>query len=148
MDFAHDKLAELAEMVEETCSKYSLIAEYGQRPLAAERFAEVTEEVSEAGLDVEIVKTNNEQFPEWLGPVFTGAYIAFAANSVFMGQLQVGVFLATTRVFKELAEAFASLYEIMIDISSAFGPLKKITYFLNLPTDGKTWKKVNRERRE
>jgi len=143
-----DKLALLATVTEETCAKYILIAEYGQRPHAAERFETIGEEVSEAGLDLEIVKTNNEQFPEWLGPVFTGAYIAFAANSVYKGDLKVGVFLATTRVFKELAEAFGHLYNIMVKIAAVFGPLKKITRFLNLETDGQTWKTVNRRRRE
>jgi len=143
-----EKLADLATVTEETCAKYILIAEYGQRPQAAERFAAIGEEVSEAGLNLEIIKINNEQFPEWLGPVFTGAYIAFAANSVYQGDLKVGVFLATTRVFKELAEAFGHLYNIMIKISAVFGPLKKITHFLNLETDGQTWKTVNRRRRE
>jgi len=148
MQTAMEKKSLLAEVTQETCEKYTLIAEYGQRPVAAERFAAIGEELSEAGLDLEIVTTNNKQFPEWLGPCFTGAYVAFAANSVYQGDLRVGVFLATTRVFKELAEAFGHMYEVIISISSAFGPLRTITYFLNLETDGKNWKGVNRKRRE
>merc|ERR1719183_2866445 len=120
MKTAMEKKVLLADVTAETCQSYTLIAEYGARPLAAERFAAVGEELSEANLDLEITEGNNKQFPEWLSPVFTGAYVAFAANSVYQGDLKVGVFLATTRVFKELAEAFGHMYDVIIKISAVF----------------------------
>jgi len=144
------KTAEVIGLVNEATTKYGLIADYQQRPQFCELFEERSKELSEGRLPMERMIVNNNYAPKWLGPVFTGVYIAMNAQKVLANEsdLPLGVFLATVRVFAELAENFEGAYEELIEISSAVGPLRKLSLFLNMETDLKKWKEVNRERRE
>lgn len=145
-----ERTAEVISVVNEATLKYSLIADYQQRPQFCELFQERSKELSEARLPMDKMKVNSNYAPKWLGPVFTGIYIAMYAQEVLSpeGKLPLGVFLATVRVFGELAENFEGAYEELMEITGAIGPLRKLTYYFNLETNLKKWKDVNRQRRE
>lgn len=113
-----------------------------------DKFQEALETLNNAVLPAERVKCNNNYFPKWLGPVFTGIYVAYSARAVLDGSVSLGAFVATTRIFKELSEQFSEMYNELMTIASGCGPLRKLTFLFNLPTDAKLWKKVNRWRRE
>lgn len=113
-----------------------------------ELFAEKCAELIEAKMPVEIFKLNNDYFPRWLGPVFTGIYIAVQADAVLTGALSVGTFLATIKVFSELGEEFTEGYKKFMKIVACFVPLRKLTHLLNMETDLMFWKNQNRKRRE
>jgi len=142
--------AKLIEIVTETCQKYRLVADYFQRPQMCDRFHHTAEALSEAMLPVDLIRMNNNYFPKWLGPIFVGLYIAVEAPRVLQDPpaISMGIFLATIKIFNELSEQFSEAYRELMSISSAIGPLRKLTYYFNLPTDVKLWKTINRKRRE
>eukprot|EP00928_Gymnodinium_smaydae_P029802 TRINITY_DN22345_c0_g1_i1.p1 TRINITY_DN22345_c0_g1~~TRINITY_DN22345_c0_g1_i1.p1 ORF type:complete len:923 (+),score=178.65 TRINITY_DN22345_c0_g1_i1:62-2770(+) len=142
------RTAKVVEVVQESCQKYTMIAEYLQRPAMCTVFNHASSMLTEAATSAEEVKVNNNYFPKWLGPTFIGIYIALYAGPVLDGTAGLGPFLATIRVFKELSEEFLEMYLQLMTIASASGPLRKLTWIFNLPTDALLWKKVNRERRE
>jgi len=142
------KSADVVQFVQECCQHYRLIADYMLRPTMCDRFSQKCEQRIEIGLDLEKVQCNNEQFPKWLGAIFVGVYIAYAASSVLNGSLSVGTFLATIKVFQELAEKFEEGYSVLGKVNNAFAPLGKLTYLLNMKTDLKINKDINRCRRE
>jgi ABC-type multidrug transport system fused ATPase/permease subunit len=67
---------------------------------------------------------------------------------VLQGAISTGTFLATIKVFTELSENLSEAYEEMMKVTSAIGPLKKLTHYFNLETDLFFLKSVNRKRRE
>lgn len=63
------------------------------------------------------------------------------------GPLSLGTFLATINVFKEIGLELQEIYAEMMEIQTTFAPLRKITFFMNFPTDLAQRMSVNRERR-
>eukprot|EP00929_Paragymnodinium_shiwhaense_P100186 TRINITY_DN6232_c0_g1_i1.p1 TRINITY_DN6232_c0_g1~~TRINITY_DN6232_c0_g1_i1.p1 ORF type:complete len:1010 (+),score=275.61 TRINITY_DN6232_c0_g1_i1:74-3103(+) len=145
---AAHQMSHVIELVSEASTKYRLIADYAQRPHFCEIFEEHAEEECEAGLVAETMEMHNQNFAKWLGPLFIGSFIAFQAYAVLIGDLSLGTFLATVRIFNELSEQFSEAYEQLMTVSLAVGPLKRLATYLNRPTDLMLWKGVNRKRRE
>lgn len=145
---AAETTADVYEVVQEACQKYTLLAEYARRPHMCDRFHHAAEKRNNALVPAECVKLNNSYFPKWLGPVFIGVYVAYSAGPVLDGNVSLGAFLATVRIFKELSEQFSEMYVELLKIAGAAGPLRKLTGLFNLPTDTPTWKRINRFRRE
>jgi ATPase subunit of ABC transporter with duplicated ATPase domains len=104
-------------------------------------------ELGGAAMEEEAVVKNNDYFSKWLGPVFVGAYTAFASQPVFDGTVSMGMFLATIQIFQELSVDYGEVYILMMKMASVFDPLKAYTVVLNLPTDVPTWMEVSRKRR-
>jgi len=149
-EHAAKRTASVIEVVHEACDKYRLIADYFQRPQICDHFQRATIELTEAQIPAELIRTNNDYFPKWLGPVFIGLYIAREAGEVLSvpPTISLGTFLATVKIFGELSEQFSEGYEELMKVSGAIGPLKKLTMFFNMPTDVMLWKTINRKRRE
>jgi ABC-type multidrug transport system fused ATPase/permease subunit len=152
----NQQTAALVEVVQEACMKYTVIAEYMQRPAMCDVFEHASEQLSAVAVPADVVKVNNNYFPKWLGPLFIGGYVVYSVGSVLDGQkcteecsqyVSLGTFLATLRIFKELSEEFAEMYKELMTIAGCSGALRKLTFLLNLPTDAPMWKRVNRERR-
>jgi len=59
----------------------------------------------------------------------------------------LGVYLATINIFKEIGHEIQEIYIQCMEIQKSFGPLLKVATFMNLPTDLKTRKRINRMRR-
>eukprot|EP00747_Dinoflagellata_sp_TGD_P079192 gnl/TRDRNA2_/TRDRNA2_160413_c0_seq1.p1 gnl/TRDRNA2_/TRDRNA2_160413_c0~~gnl/TRDRNA2_/TRDRNA2_160413_c0_seq1.p1 ORF type:complete len:677 (+),score=133.86 gnl/TRDRNA2_/TRDRNA2_160413_c0_seq1:72-2033(+) len=147
-EFAAIRTIGLLEVVHETCTAYRFIQEYKQRPRMFDYFREATIEVRNATVHALQVQTNNDYFAKWLGPLFIGVYIVRHATAVLEGELSLGTCLAMIRIFNEISVEFTEAYAELIKICKAFAPLKKLTYFFNLPEDVLLWKFTNRQRRQ
>ncbi|CAE8585907.1 unnamed protein product [Polarella glacialis] len=146
-EMAGSMSADLVHMVQQAASNYRLISNYAQRPLANEEFAKKSAQCREKELPAEIVKANNAYFPKWLGALFVGVYIIDSARDVIHGELSLGVFLATIGIFQQISSDFAEGYLEMMNVSESISPLQTLTVLLNMATDVRSWKAVNRSRR-
>ena len=135
-------------IVAEVCERYRLIADYFQRPQMNEAFAATAGALRKAQSRKALANLNDDMFPQWLGPGFTGLYIAMDANNVLTGQVTLGTFLATISILGSISGQFARAYNVVLDIYELTAPVKKLTVFFNKSTDLLTWKEVNRQRRD
>jgi len=92
-------------------------------------------------------------FPKWLGAVCIGVYLALNAGKTLFpaddpSHVSVGKFIATLEVFKTISEDFAEIYQDLVELNLITDTLKGLTVYLNMATDLRTWKRVNRARRE
>eukprot|EP00928_Gymnodinium_smaydae_P004512 TRINITY_DN11529_c0_g6_i1.p1 TRINITY_DN11529_c0_g6~~TRINITY_DN11529_c0_g6_i1.p1 ORF type:complete len:1170 (+),score=263.40 TRINITY_DN11529_c0_g6_i1:1319-4828(+) len=127
--------AHVMRFVTSVCDHFQLIAGFRQRPQVCEMLSEHLEEAGRAQLNLEITELNNEYFSKWLGPLCTGIYIAFWAPRVLSGALNIGIYLATIRVFKELSEVFSEIYSALVKMIASIGSLKALLILFNMPTD-------------
>lgn len=121
----------LIETVNEACNKSRVITDFGQRPRMADIFRERNERMSEKSLKLENVLLHNHYFPKWLGPVFIGFYIWYAAGSVINHTLSIGTYMAMIRIFHELSENFSNCYGLIMRVANAQGPAKKLAVLFN-----------------
>jgi len=138
----------LIDLTTETCAKYRLIADYAQRPQMNDLFQKRAEELRRSLIPEVQVELNNNYFPKWLGPCFNAVYIAITARSVLVGDVSLGVFLATLSVFSEVSSDFGSLYEQIMDINTRLDALKTLTKYFNMETEVLLLKDMNRTRRK
>eukprot|EP00928_Gymnodinium_smaydae_P087507 TRINITY_DN71762_c0_g1_i1.p1 TRINITY_DN71762_c0_g1~~TRINITY_DN71762_c0_g1_i1.p1 ORF type:complete len:872 (+),score=144.38 TRINITY_DN71762_c0_g1_i1:79-2694(+) len=134
--------------IQEITDKYRLIANYFQRPKANEKFSRAANELREARIAPDSVALNNEYFTYALGPLFTGGYTLLYARSVLLGYMDVGTFMATLGVFGEIAGDFSSGYTELMKISALSTSLEGLVDLFNNKTDLRSWKAVNRRRRQ
>jgi ABC-type multidrug transport system fused ATPase/permease subunit len=122
-------------LVHEMCGQYQLIADYFQRPQMNEHFSHVAEHMNEAMLPVEYMEVNSSYVPKWLSTLLYSSYLCFSSGEVLSGGLSLGRFIATLKVFKEVGEIFEEGYKNFVKLTSATGPLLKLTTMLNSATD-------------
>jgi len=125
----------VGSLVHEMCGQYQLIADYFQRPQMNEHFCHVVEHMNEAMLPMEFMEVNSGYVPRWLSAILYSAYLSVAAMDVLSGDLSLGFFIATLKVFKEMGENFVKL-------TSSTGPLITLTTMLNSETDLRDLKKA------
>merc|ERR1719281_1930877 len=77
-----EKEVEVVAIVGETCNSYRLVADYAQRPQMNEVFKKKADDLRKAEIPESQIKMNNNYFPKWLGPLFTGFYIVSRAKDV------------------------------------------------------------------
>jgi len=72
-----------------------------------------------------------------LTTIFVGVYMVIGTFEIktLGGNLSLGTFLATINVFKEVGMELQEIYGEIMEIQTTFGPLRKVAYFMNLPTD-------------
>mmetsp|Transcript_72169 Transcript_72169/g.168920 ORF Transcript_72169/g.168920 Transcript_72169/m.168920 type:complete len:800 (+) Transcript_72169:45-2444(+) len=132
----------------EVCNRYRLVADYFQRPAMNEAFQESSSILRQKLNRKHLADVNDDMFPKWLGPFFTGLYIAVDANRVFNGDITLGTFLATISILGSISDQFSSAYAVVMKLVDFTPPVKKLTVYFNKETDLLTWKAVNRVRRE
>jgi len=142
------KATKLVAITNETCHKYSLICEYMQRPQMVDIFASAGAKAHTADINAQLYRTLTDYFPKWLGPVFIGGYIMLKAEAVFDGSLSLGTLLATIRIYHELEAELGVSYGTLMKLAASVGPLRKLTWLFNLPTDVRQRKIINRRKRE
>merc|ERR1719321_2624423 len=91
---------------------------------------------------------NNVYFHKWLGPCFIAGYIISQANAVMNGTLTVGVLVSTIRIYNEISEDFADVYEVFLKVIDALEPMKKLTVLINKGTDIVSRKRLSRLHQE
>eukprot|EP00747_Dinoflagellata_sp_TGD_P129662 gnl/TRDRNA2_/TRDRNA2_174718_c3_seq3.p1 gnl/TRDRNA2_/TRDRNA2_174718_c3~~gnl/TRDRNA2_/TRDRNA2_174718_c3_seq3.p1 ORF type:complete len:587 (+),score=120.50 gnl/TRDRNA2_/TRDRNA2_174718_c3_seq3:114-1763(+) len=147
-DAADEAKGEVLSFVQEASSAYGLIADYKQRPQTNEMFLEKLKEARAAEGRALIIACNNNWFCKWLGPVFTGLYIATQAYGVLNGNISLGKFLATSSIFGHVSDDFGEFYEQLMAVNGVISPLRGLAILFNMATDLKALKAVNRERRK
>ncbi|CAK0834514.1 unnamed protein product [Prorocentrum cordatum] len=133
--------------VQDSAAKYRLIADYLMRPKIQDELERNVHELSKASIPAQTLECVNEYYPGWLANVLTAAYIIYGGQQVVQGDLQIGAFLATSGVIKDVGEGFKDIFTSLISISKAVEPIQDMTVFMNLPTDLRSNKRVNRQRR-
>lgn len=128
--------------------KYSLVAEYWQRPRMDEVFRIEADKVRETQQHQLAIGMNNKYFPEWLGILSSGLFIMMSSAQVLSGNLEVGRFLATLSVFHNISTDFADLYKVFLKLTRTMDPLRGLTEFFNMQTDLLCWKGVSSYRME
>lgn len=143
-----ERQVEMIALTDETCARYRLIADYAKRPQMCDLLRKRVQAVRLALVREKTVRMNNENVPCWVGAVFIGVYIAMQTKTVLVGQVSAGTFLATIGILQSISVDFSDLFKLTMLFSSAIEPLKSITLLLNMPTELRIWKDVNRHGRE
>lgn len=139
---------EILDNVMETCSNYRLISDYHQRPLADRILTKAVYAFRDAKVPLNKVKMQTELFPTWLATILVFLFIAFESQAVLAGELSLGTFLATIKIYQEIGEQFTEGFSCVMELLGSKGALVKITTYLNLETDLKSKKNINRARRK
>mmetsp|Transcript_24927 Transcript_24927/g.62475 ORF Transcript_24927/g.62475 Transcript_24927/m.62475 type:complete len:465 (-) Transcript_24927:55-1449(-) len=140
---------QLSKFVHRTCESYVVVAEYMQRPQMNELFAQCLRAATKQGrIPMQQIELNNKYFPKWLGPIFVGVYIVRNAQQVIAKTLSVGTFLATVAILRGIADDFGDIYRVMMDYNVIYGSVVALVKLLNMQTDVRTGKAVNRARRQ
>jgi ABC-type multidrug transport system fused ATPase/permease subunit len=127
--------AQVVQSVTEACDKLSMIAAFNQREKINDIFGERVEALAEAMEPHEAFELHSKYVPSWVSTILVSAYTAWAATDVLSGQLSLGRFLATIRIFKEVGESFNELYEQWMCVRSTASALRDITAMLNSKTN-------------
>eukprot|EP00435_Cladocopium_sp_Y103_P045176 s638_g12.t3 len=134
--------------VSECCDKYSLIAEYSRRPAMSDIFEKKANLARLSVIPEQQVALNNNYFPQWLGPTFIGAYIAFFSESVLDGSTSMGVFLAIISVISDMTNDFEGIFIELMSINTRIDSLKVLTHFFNMESELTILRKLNLQNRE
>merc|ERR1719506_3642744 len=102
--------AKVVQSVTEACDKLSMIAAFNQRERINDIFGERVEALAEAIEPHEAFELHSKYVPNWVATILISGYTAYAAALVLSGDLSLGRFLATIRIFKEVGESFNELY--------------------------------------
>jgi ABC-type uncharacterized transport system fused permease/ATPase subunit len=133
--------------VQESCVKFELISSYAQRPQVNDTFQSKIYELNEALLPGELLELHSKYVPDWVAVVLVGGYIAVYTPYVLNGDISLGTFLATIKIFKEVGEEFNEGYEQFMALMSCVGPLQRLVTMFNAPTSLRQQKSVNRRKR-
>lgn len=134
--------------VAEACNKYKVIASYFQRPQIFDMCNHKLHLLAEVELSNRDFNQTIEYAFLWLGPVFIGGFIALQSPKVLHRQMELGDFLATLQIIKQVSDLCQDTYEALDAITDTFIPLRKCAVFMNRQTDLQSWYLVNRSRRE
>jgi len=143
-----DEQASILGVVQEGSLKYQLVADYFLRPQLQKSLDSDIQRLNAASVEVAISGVVNEYFPVLLSTALVTGWIALGGEGVLKGTMQVGTFLATINVFKEVGSSFQDIFAATLNLSKAIGPAQKLTYYLNLETDLREKKANNRARRK
>eukprot|EP00746_Dinoflagellata_sp_MGD_P076970 gnl/MRDRNA2_/MRDRNA2_30933_c0_seq2.p1 gnl/MRDRNA2_/MRDRNA2_30933_c0~~gnl/MRDRNA2_/MRDRNA2_30933_c0_seq2.p1 ORF type:complete len:948 (+),score=154.35 gnl/MRDRNA2_/MRDRNA2_30933_c0_seq2:134-2977(+) len=131
----------------EICNKYRLISDYHQRPRADRIVSKAVNKLDKAGIPLAMVKLHTAGLPAWLSTALVALFIAFESKAVLDGDLPLGTFLATIKVYQEIGEQFAEGFECLMELLSSKGALVKVTTYLNNRTDLPDLLLVSQDRR-
>lgn len=147
-DMAH-RQNHLVHTVNNAITNIRLIADFHLRPLMVGGFEDSINLYNNRQAVYKGVVTNNTYLAPWLTTVFVGVYMIIGAfqTEQLGGTLTLGTFMATVSVFKEIGVELKEIYIELMEVQTTFGPLKKVAFFLNFPTDLEQRMRVNRERR-
>lgn len=137
----------LIQRVSRTAANYRLIADYNQRPFFVEWFEKVIKEFNGAATQASLVNKNNEYFAPWVSLTIVCVYTFIGGKQVVSDDLSLGMFLTNISVFTGIGNAYGGLYRTMLTMQSTFDSLEQIVRLMNLRTDLKARKALNRSRR-
>jgi len=130
-----NKQADIVDAVQEGHEKYRVIADYRMRPLIEGQFGERLLGLNSVMQPFEKNAIDQTFLSGWVVTLLIGVYLLFGANQVMAGSLQLGTFLATVNVFKEVGESFKETYTAVLEMSRSISPLQKLTKLMNTETE-------------
>jgi len=130
-----NKQADIVDAVQEGHSKYRVIADYRMRPLIEGQFGERLLGLNSVIQPFEKNAIDQTFLSGWVVTLLIGVYLLLGANQVMVGSLQLGTFLATINVFKEVGESFKDTYTAVLEMSRSISPLQKLTKLMNTETE-------------
>jgi len=142
-----DTEASVVEVAQEGSLKYRLFADYYARPQLQAMLKARVDKLDEATKPLAKSEVDIEYFPQWLSVVLATGWMIYGGEQVLAGKMQLGNYLATVNVFKNVGETFKDLFIVSVELSKAIAPLDQITTVLNLPTNLRQLKRINRARR-
>jgi len=142
-----NKQADIVDAVQEGHAKYRVIADYRMRPLIEGEFEDRLLGLNSVMPRFEKNAIDQTFLSGWVVTLLIGVYLLFGANQVMVGSLQLGTFLATINVFKEVGESFKETYTAVLEMSRSISPLQKLTRLMNTETELTFLSHVMRRRR-
>lgn len=139
--------ASIVDIVQEGSQKYRLFADYFIRPQLQKKLNRRVQKLSDVTKPVATSEVTREYFPIWLSTILVSGWLFVGGQQVLAGNVQVGNFLATVNVFKNVGEAFKDIFFVTLDVSKAIGPLQQVTQVLNYPISLRDMMRINRQRR-
>jgi ABC-type multidrug transport system fused ATPase/permease subunit len=136
------------ELVREAVETYQLFSNYFQRPWVNANFVRSARQCRAVEIPRDETKLNNEYFTHWLGPIFVAVYIVLCTPKIVGGEVEVGVFLATLDVIRQVSEELGVGYKQIMQIYGRCDTLRDLCILFNMKKDLLQWKTVNRHRRE
>lgn len=133
-----EKQDEMVESIEFAAEHYDLISDFHLREPVCYNFEETVDDFHNTEGVACAVLCNNSYAAPWLTTLFVGcgyAVSAFTVSTVSDGNLSLGAFLASINVFKEVGAEIYEIYQECMAIQLSFGPLMKITHYMNSGTD-------------
>lgn len=98
----NERNVKITAVVNEVCSNYRLIADYAQRPHVCELFTKSVQALNAAGMPLNVMQKNSAYFPSWLATLFTCAFMIYSSQTVLDGDMSLGNFLATVKIYAEI----------------------------------------------
>eukprot|EP00747_Dinoflagellata_sp_TGD_P080316 gnl/TRDRNA2_/TRDRNA2_160841_c0_seq1.p1 gnl/TRDRNA2_/TRDRNA2_160841_c0~~gnl/TRDRNA2_/TRDRNA2_160841_c0_seq1.p1 ORF type:complete len:902 (+),score=160.81 gnl/TRDRNA2_/TRDRNA2_160841_c0_seq1:85-2790(+) len=147
---AAEEQNQLVHSVNDNAANFRLIADYFLRSFIVETFDTKVQQYNGAEAIAARIGTNNNYLSPWLTTMLIGGYIMLGVHTTtkFGGEVSLGTFLATINVFKEIGMELQEIYKELLEIQRSFGPLAKVTYYMNLSTDLRARKEHGKRRLE
>eukprot|EP00747_Dinoflagellata_sp_TGD_P117151 gnl/TRDRNA2_/TRDRNA2_172543_c4_seq9.p1 gnl/TRDRNA2_/TRDRNA2_172543_c4~~gnl/TRDRNA2_/TRDRNA2_172543_c4_seq9.p1 ORF type:complete len:385 (+),score=53.94 gnl/TRDRNA2_/TRDRNA2_172543_c4_seq9:2-1156(+) len=121
--------------------------DYNQRSVFIEQYERGIRDYNKALNDSMAVLLNNTHYATWLTVTFLAVYTLFGGEQVLQGEATLGMFLTDLSIIAKVGQEWGSIYDIAVEMQTAFPGLKKVVRLLNLPLDVGGRMKLNRIRR-
>eukprot|EP00929_Paragymnodinium_shiwhaense_P087195 TRINITY_DN47463_c0_g2_i1.p1 TRINITY_DN47463_c0_g2~~TRINITY_DN47463_c0_g2_i1.p1 ORF type:complete len:856 (-),score=179.08 TRINITY_DN47463_c0_g2_i1:75-2642(-) len=134
-----------------TIRSYRLIADFFMRPRQVSDYEDVIDEFHAREEEANFVFANNLYAAPWLTQLIIGGYMVIGSSivkSVEGGFLDIGVFVATINIFKEIGAEIKEIYTEFVEIQKSFEPLTTVAIYMNFKTDLGNRRTINRMRRK
>lgn len=140
--------ASIVDIVYEGNFRADVIADYHLETEFQETLTQRAQTLSRNMVPVELSNTSSNYFMGWLDACFIAAYMTLGGMQVLEGDLQIGAFLATINVLKEIGTSYTQIFGAVMELAKAIGPLQRITDLMNLESSEDTLMAIIEQRRE
>lgn len=146
-DAEQDAQNDLVTCVEQSVSRYRLIADYNRRPKFIASLEAAIGKLNKAMVQNAAVTVNNKYFAPWMKTVILGLWVYVGGSWVLSGDMALADYLATAKIFKAVGDSFLEMYQTMLVMQSVIPGLLMVVTLMNLPVDVEPRMRMNRERR-
>lgn len=138
----------MVDQVTETGNNFRMIADYSRRPNFVDRNTKAISEFGAARRSAVLVLVNNTYFMKWVTLVLVSAFTLIGGRMVIEGEMSLGIFLTTIKIFEQVGNAWGKIYADILVLQNVFPSLMRIVMMVNLPTDLSHRMAMSRERRK
>jgi ABC-type multidrug transport system fused ATPase/permease subunit len=138
---------QLVNHVDYTVSNYRLIAEYNRRPHFVDQFQEKIKAYNGSATKAGKVVKNNATFSEWITIVYVAIYTFTGGMDYIDGSLTLGMLLTNITILGTIGKSTGQIYSTLLVLQRNVPSLERVVNYMNLPTDVRHRKNLNRARR-